>query len=227
MENIIEKIQKLLALANSSNENEAKLAAEKANELMLKYNIELTKVNSTTEYNQDVIETGSRIAPIDRYVANVVSKHFFVEIITIRKRSVWAPSTYELVMIGEKNNLATAKYVWSFLKNAFENCWQKYRKETNAPARVKLGYFLGLSQGLNEKLSAKRKEVEEKYAVVIVPDKGLDLWINKNIGRVRESGYTTNIYDRNAVNSGREDGAKINISKGLEGNSENSGKFLE
>lgn len=36
-EKIIEKIQKLLSLANSSNENEAMAAALKAQELMAKY----------------------------------------------------------------------------------------------------------------------------------------------------------------------------------------------
>jgi hypothetical protein len=41
---IIEKIQKLLALATSDNENEAQMAAKRAQELLLKYNLKLTDV---------------------------------------------------------------------------------------------------------------------------------------------------------------------------------------
>ena len=39
--NIFEKINKLLALANSSNENEATVAAQKASLLLAQYNLSL------------------------------------------------------------------------------------------------------------------------------------------------------------------------------------------
>ena len=44
MDEIVEKIRKLLALAESPNENEASLAAEKAQEMMLKHGIDIATV---------------------------------------------------------------------------------------------------------------------------------------------------------------------------------------
>lgn len=44
-ENVIVKIKKLLSLSQSQNENEAKLALLKAQELMLRYDISAEKIN--------------------------------------------------------------------------------------------------------------------------------------------------------------------------------------
>lgn len=43
---IIDRIKKLLALAESDNESEAKLAMERANELLLRYNLSSSQVAS-------------------------------------------------------------------------------------------------------------------------------------------------------------------------------------
>lgn len=42
---IIDKIEKLIALSSSDNENEAKAAMLKAQELMAKYEIEMSQIN--------------------------------------------------------------------------------------------------------------------------------------------------------------------------------------
>ena len=55
---IIERIQKLLSLANSDNENEAQLAASKANELLTKYNLSLQEVEGINlEYSEHEVAT--------------------------------------------------------------------------------------------------------------------------------------------------------------------------
>jgi len=54
-ENIIKKVQKLLALATSDNENESQVAAQKAQELIAKYNIDQQLLNSKLEYQWEVL----------------------------------------------------------------------------------------------------------------------------------------------------------------------------
>lgn len=54
---IMEKIQKLLSLANSDNENEAKMATARANELLIKYNLNLQQIEDhQNDYMVQTIE---------------------------------------------------------------------------------------------------------------------------------------------------------------------------
>ena len=55
MKEVIKKVQKLLALAQSDNENEARLALQKAQELQAKYNIVFDQLDVEDE-SQKVIE---------------------------------------------------------------------------------------------------------------------------------------------------------------------------
>jgi ribosomal protein L17 len=55
MKEVIKKVQKLLALAQSDNENEARLALQKAQELQAKYNIVFDQLDIEDE-SQKVIE---------------------------------------------------------------------------------------------------------------------------------------------------------------------------
>lgn len=59
---LITKIKKLLALATSSNENEATIAAEKASLLLAQYNLSLADLGTDQkeEISETVIETTSR-----------------------------------------------------------------------------------------------------------------------------------------------------------------------
>ena len=60
--NIFEKINKLLALANSSNENETTVAAQKASLLLAQYNLSLADLGSQdlTDITELVVETTTR-----------------------------------------------------------------------------------------------------------------------------------------------------------------------
>jgi len=50
---ILEKIQKLLSLATSDNEHEAKAAMDKANALLVKHNLSMQEAKENLEYEKD------------------------------------------------------------------------------------------------------------------------------------------------------------------------------
>ena len=75
---LIEKIQKLLALSGSSNENEAKAAMTKAQELMLKHNIDMRSVKEhDSEYINELSEAFKREHPSMKYINSIIEKYFF------------------------------------------------------------------------------------------------------------------------------------------------------
>lgn len=218
MEKLSEKIQKLLALATSSNENEAKLAAEKANELMVKYNLQMSDLKEPCEYDTFVLVSGQRMPVELKFVGGILVKHFFVHLIQGRGA---------LKIVAEKQNLENGKYLWDFLNRTFKECWLNYKKETKCDNSLKQTYYLGLYRGLDEKLTATRKKVEQEYGLVVVEDAGLNAFILEAIGKTRV-GSKAHVQNRdsNAYASGKETGSKITISKGVSSGGD-SGKFLK
>jgi Protein of unknown function (DUF2786) len=89
MSAIEERIRKLLALADSPNENEAAAAAEKAQALMLRYGIELAAVAASGGERLAVDEhvVGGKVDPWRRILAAAVARSAGGEV-------VWAPDGY-------------------------------------------------------------------------------------------------------------------------------------
>lgn len=78
---IANRIQKLLKLAESSNENEAKLAAEKANELLMRYNLTNADIErQASDYGYIDIYTG-RTKVEDKFINTILAECFFVKAI--------------------------------------------------------------------------------------------------------------------------------------------------
>ena len=89
MSAIEERIRKLLALADSPNENEAAAAAEKAQALMLRYGIEMAAVAASGGERLAVDEhvVDGKVDPWRRMLAAAVARSAGGEV-------VWAPDGY-------------------------------------------------------------------------------------------------------------------------------------
>jgi len=171
MENkIIEKIQKLLALSGSANENESKAAMVKAQELMAKHNIEMQSIeNHDSEYIREKTDNYKRESVEEKYIASILCKYFFVSIVRTRK------SGYSyLNIVGEKNNVKTAIHMRQYLTNTFKALWREYKIETGAAQKAKQSFYLGLFNGFCDKMKEQRAKTEEKYGLVLVNDTKID-----------------------------------------------------
>lgn len=172
-EKIIEKIQKLLNTANDrgATENEAMIAAMKAQELMAKYDIQMTDIksfdNSDEEIVEDAIDTGSG-NKWKRFLATIVARNFCV-------KNFWCGNDV-VVFYGYKKNTDVAREVFKFLFNAgnrFANRYymQKYNAGYNTKGLKNtylMGFLKGISSVLDEQCTALMlvvpKQVEEKYS---------------------------------------------------------------
>lgn len=116
IDKLVAKIEKLLSLAQSSNEHEAKAAAEKASELLVRHNLTLQQVvGREPAFKIEERETGSHcFRTEDKFVTALVTKFFFVRIVVGRKRvevngEIRAKTV--LSFIGEEVNAKVAAYV--------------------------------------------------------------------------------------------------------------------
>ena len=111
-ESIYEKIRKLLALAESSNENEAAVAAAKAADLLAKYNLDQSKIPSEGPESDPIIETRTNEQRYQKRVdwvtdlADVVAQAHFCRVLY---------RGAEAAFIGHKRDVEVAVYTYNNL----------------------------------------------------------------------------------------------------------------
>jgi len=210
-EKLIEKIQKLLALAGSPNENEAKAAMAKAQGLMLKHNIDMRSVQDhDSEYINELSETFKREHPSMKFINSIIEKYFFVRVVKSNRRE-----GKFFNYIGEKQNVQTALHTVNFLKATFDRLWKEYKAETGAGRASKQSFILGLFEGFCEKMDQQRMEAEQKYDLVLVDDPRATEKMNELFPRLsRRASRGTRLRDGAARSAGQSAGRNIKLSAG-------------
>lgn len=221
---IVEKIQKLLALANSANEHEAKLAASRAQELLVKYNLTEAIVEGHSDtYVREDFETGrQREDKTHNLVLMLLRDFFFVEVVKDRKRNPNGKSFVRYVLLGKTHNVEIAKYVKTFLEASFSNLWAQYRKEHNAPPSSRMSFMVGLYRGVAEQLKASRTKVQTETGLVVVKDADLVKFMENQFANLRSGRAKLDTRDQHAMAAGHEQGKNLRIAKGLESKATNT-----
>lgn len=117
-EDIITLIQKLLALSKSSNENEAGLAAAKAQELLFKYNLELSEIEAAADSSEKkarktVTKDWDSVASPKNYgrwkvtLVHRISRYNFCDVILYGRERV--------LIVGQPHNIAAVKELYSWI----------------------------------------------------------------------------------------------------------------
>lgn len=243
-EKILEKVRKLLALAGSSNEHEALLAMERVRELYAKYNLENTKTNSGNKFVHLVIcNCKKQMQAWQLKTISILTEHFFVKVLTFRQYNA---KTYErdfaIELIGSRENVLMAEYVYYFLQNHLDLLVKDVSKEKDKSfGRIeKSSYRLGALDGFAEKL--KRSETENRISDTDNPKSGLTL-IGRAVAKFNEDEqldeYLSDIYPRlrsrkktsqrvndEAFRAGHQAGKGLTLNKPLTTQMGNLGKQL-
>jgi hypothetical protein len=127
----LEKISRLLSLAESSNEHEAQAAMAAAQRLMLKYNLEACAHGQRRDYCfRHVGKPTGRVYEAPRILALILSEHFFVETIWV---PVWRPLEGKrgsvIEVCGTRANVEMADYAHDFLTATGERLWLEHKRE--------------------------------------------------------------------------------------------------
>jgi hypothetical protein len=160
---VVERIARLLALAESPNRHEAEAAMAAAQRLMLKYNLDAASATRTRAYA--FLHLGrptGRVLEHERLVAMILGKHFFVEAIWIPVyRPLEGKRGSVLEICGTPSNLAIAEYVHGFLHQTAERLWFEHRRSCGiASNRERRSYLAGVMTGFADKL--RRQEAKSR-----------------------------------------------------------------
>jgi hypothetical protein len=223
----LEKIARLLTLANSPNEHEAQAAMAAAQRLMLKYNLDVSARSSQRDYCYRHVGTPSgRVYEAPRILALILSEHFFVETIWV---PVWRPLEGKrgsvIEVCGTRANVELADYVHDFLTHTSERLWREHKRAhaitSNRDRRV---FLAGVMTGFRNKLESQKKENRE-HGLVWRGDADLSAFLKQRHPRSHWTRYASSQHHA-AHAEGQRAGSKIVLHRGLGTKTENRGRLL-
>lgn len=226
VDGLISKIKKLLSLANSDNENEAKVAAEKAQELLVKHNLDMQEVeNKDFEYTEQLVASEPYIRWHQPFIIDILQEFFFIKVMWYNKFTGFSdrdPGRYpsgvarklrkDINLLGTKANVQVAHYVFDYLTVVYQRLWLEYKHEHDLGEKSRKSYYEGLTHGLSEKLLMIRNKVQNERGLVLVKDPKLDELLKDT--KPHKNNYQPED-DPHARKAGYEHGKNIEIKKPL------------
>ncbi len=159
---LLDKVKKLLALATSTHENEALAAMNKVRELYAKYNLNQLKDDQHLEFMHLIItHQKKRIEAYQNQIISILVEHFYVRVLM---SSLFHPPTGEshrvIEMIGTRENVLMAEYVYYFLIQQSQFWVEEKQKETQKKlsAFEKKSFRFGILTGFSEKLNQMARQ---------------------------------------------------------------------
>jgi hypothetical protein len=224
---ILDRIAKLLALAESPNEHEAQAAMSAAQRLMLKYNIDAVSAGTHAAYTyRHLGRPTGRVLENQRILAALLGQHFFVSVIWV---SVWQPLSGKygqvLEVCGSLENVELAEYAHSFLAHTADRLWRDHKRLHRIRNDAGRQSFLtGVMSGFREKLERERSK-NASEGLVFVGDPGQETYFRQRHPRIRTVNHRARVRT-DAYASGREAGRNIVLHRGVRSSASDSGPRL-
>lgn len=239
---LIDKVEKLFALAQSDNEHEAQLASKKAHEMIHKHNLNIygNENFEGVERVSYIVMTHKKkqIQSIEKSLLSIIHEFYFVDTVTSWSFDPDEMDSYRvLFLFGTKENLLVAEYVFKYLFNVAERLWQENRQKYGYIRRDKISFDMGFTKGIRENL---KKETAPKMCsdgnknVPVLTQKELTSVINqhiqKEVNRVfpkLKNYYYGSHNGGSAYKQGYQEGKKTIIKKGIHEKKEGKRFLLE
>lgn len=215
------KIQKLLALSESSNENEAKNAMLKAQQLLIKHKLtmqevqaaKITKVELSTK-ETDVTFTRAKWKTT---LATVIAENFCCYNYIARC------GTNRIVFMGKKEDVYICNLVFKYALDTIDAnvkaLQYAYYKKIKSAKGLQSDYAIGFTLGLKKSFDAQKKQNSE-WGLVLTKDKAVeDAFKSINFTKSISFGSKYNGHSQ-AYNAGKKDGEKFSISDKIENEGE-------
>lgn len=228
------KVEKLLALSHSSNEHEAALAMQKANQLIEKYHLGGLggEQRDRSRYGFGVIDRKrKRIEGYQRRICTILQDFFFVRVVLASLYDPMRDETYKTIeLMGTKENVTIAEYCYHFLENKLASLWTVNKKRFRGSTRTeKNSYYLGLLRGFYQQLEGQKKGREKQQVQVtsgelaLAEEKRLETFVAMRFPRLRKAAKSgVKIYGT-TYKEGVTTGKNISFAEGLAGSASGGG----
>jgi hypothetical protein len=215
---IIGRVEKLFALAESSNQNEAESAMRKAHELVLKYNIDILTLNSERNFISVFAGLPGLRHPREEYfLAELLRNFYFVW-------TIWVPAYViekqkmgrVLELSGTPYNISIASYVYDFIRRYIENRWAEYNSSGLLNRFQKSDFASGIVKGFASKLKSGGKVKPGPFnALIKTGDPQLKEYVRHRYPRTVSVSRKGSRCHANILKDGIDIGKELVISKGI------------
>lgn len=233
---ILRKVEKLLAMAESSNENEAFLAMARVQELIGKYNLESSLNRKKNRYVSLIINhRKQKIDRLQRMIGGILTGYYFVDVVFSTLYDSQENVTHKTMeILGTEQNVLMAEYVYGFLRQQTDTLWEHYRANHSLKgAAPKMSFQVGVIAGFKKKLDKlerqaaqnlssthhadtflAEKSTTESGALIKFSDPGLKKFVNARFPRLTSVTTGGRVVGEH-YESGRAQGERIVVHTGL------------
>jgi hypothetical protein len=211
---ILDKVQKLLSLAQSQEIHEAEAAMGRANALMLKWNLDQRDLDQKRQHAVRHLGRPGKVYLHLKMLACLLRDYFFVDVIWVQSLDPQrCRQGRVLEVIGRPENVDLAEYVYHFILNVGEQHWKNHRRNTGVGSRM--NYLYGLICGFYDKCRLEREQSEQDRALIWSGEAWLDEVMRRRHPRVRSMSKSTARLDQGSYDAGRKQGQSLILRKGV------------
>jgi hypothetical protein len=217
---IIEKIKKLLALANSSNEHEAALAAGHAQRLLSEHNLAMADIEASHRPDKaDKVETAAAktLPKWLRHLSAGVSAAFDCQ-------AIHHPAAGKLTFIGVGADVQIAAYTFAYLDQTVRKLCRNYMEQhadSNIANRhrelLRQSYYLGAVSTITGRLREQKVTTPVTTGALVPVKEGLIRQAMNEIGNIRTMHSRRSYISSDAYSKGQSDGKQVGIHHGING----------
>ncbi len=215
---IIEKIKKLLALANSSNEHEAALAAGHAQRLLSEYNLAMADIDTAHKPDKaDSVETtvSKTLPKWVRHLSSGVGTAFDCQ-------AIHHPATGKMTFIGVGADVEIAAYTFTFLLTTIKKLCSTYMQQHQGAhlvpryrERLRLSYYLGAAAAITARLREQKVSTPVTTGALVPLKAELIKQAMSEMGAIRTMRSRRSYVHSDAYTKGQSDGTQITITQGI------------
>ena len=213
-EKIVSRINKLLALTSSSNENESAKAAEMALKLMEENGITTKDLdianleNDLGPIDNELTDAKSQLMPWEKYLASAIAKYF--DCVSYTQRKIHPSCTrwlYCMGFVGHEANRITAITMYEWLRKAI---WKEANQKFKGNGAYCRSYCIGVVNSISEKYGTNKKQEQQEAGLVIYDE--VQSWIKNNMNMKKSSSRAPSVYS-GAYASGVQDGKNYSLNR--------------
>lgn len=216
-EEVIAKVRKLMSLAASDNENEAALATLRANELIMKHNLDAIAAAGGSEreleYCVRLVIPYKRSNPRIGAIQDILSEFL---VYPIRTKA-------GLEVTGTRENVENAEYIATYLNRELASIWKRARAE-NRHLKQK-SFMIALASSYRHKLRASRQQLSTvDQRALVVMNRELEWAVDGVYGGSLVTSTSRYRSCQESASHGARAGADLSIRRGM--NSRDTVKLL-
>ncbi|MBP2032742.1 hypothetical protein J2Z42_001416 [Clostridium algifaecis] len=214
---IVEKIKKLLALSESSNEYEAKVAMLKVQELLVKYKLSMKEVKDYKICSSKVLTKKTKIsftsAKWKGRLASLIADNFSCYCYYKIKR------TNIITFLGREEDVTVCNIVLEYaidcIASETNRIKYQYRRDGYSTVGIVSDYAIGFISGLNDKFEEQKRKNQE-WGIILAKDTEVteqyeNIDFNRSINLNQKFKGNSDVLEQ-----GIEDGRKFSISDKVE-----------